>query len=79
MGADPFEVTDEQHPKVDARRDARTARFRVMGLAQRFDPLIEPGSSQQAIQLLIEHVPGRRWQLPGRHSEFRLPLFGAPS
>ena len=60
---DPFEVADQQHPKVVARRDRRPATLRIIRLAKFLDPRIKPGFRQQLVELHVKHMAHRPRQL----------------
>src|ERR1700730_6062948 len=72
LTADPFEVADQQHPKVDTRRDARRAplfRVVVVLLTAALEPHVEAGLTQQLIQLLVEGMPKRPGKFVGCNEE----------
>src|SRR5277367_6524761 len=76
LAVEPFEVADEQHAEVDARRQARLTAFLFAfvedGTAS-LDPAVEVGLSQQRVELLIEGVACRRCELVRRDEQRFLP------
>src|SRR5579863_3974942 len=78
LSIDAFEVSDHQHAKVDAGRNAGTTESGIVRLTQLLDPLIEIPFRQKFVQLLVEHMPRRDWQLLGSNPEFSLLLFVSP-
>jgi hypothetical protein len=60
---DPFEVADEQQPKVRARQEAGAAQPGVEQRALRLDEGIERVRVEHLIETLIERVPARPRQL----------------
>src|SRR5260370_34154923 len=72
LAADPFEVADQQHSKVDARRHARLAPLfllLVVLLTAALEPRVEAGLAQQLVQLLVEWMPLRPRKLVGCDEE----------
>src|SRR5436190_2340605 len=64
LGGDAFEVADEDHAKVNARRDRwPTELGGIVWLATLFDPLVELGLRQELIEFLVEGMPRRLRQL----------------
>ena len=57
LGIDPFEIADQQQPKIDPRRQAGPPLLlRLEPLAQPLHKSIEMVSLQQLVQTLIERV-----------------------
>ena len=80
LRAEALEVAHQQHPEVDARRNAGPPhRFVVVRLTEPFDELVEAGCSQQLIELAVKHMPFRPRQLVHRDPEGRLLLLVAVS
>jgi len=73
LRADAFEIADQQHAKVDARRNRRAADVvMVIRPADLLDRAVEVGFSQQPIELAIKHVPFRLRQAGGGHPHLLL-------
>ena len=76
LRADSLEVADENHAKVDARRNRLAAHLGgVVGSTERFQPAVEAGFGQQRVQLFVKWVAGRFGQLRGRDPSRLLFLF----
>src|SRR4051812_34744438 len=72
LGIEIFKITDQQHPKVDAWRNARTAFLRIKLAALVFDPCIKLLLGQQSVQPAVKRMT---WSLRQRlrgDPEFRL-------
>ena len=65
LGVQAFEVTQQQHPEVPARRQARAAHAVGIELgALGLDEGVEVGVVKDAIQPLVERVPRASPQVP---------------
>ncbi|QDU44674.1 hypothetical protein Mal52_31600 [Symmachiella dynata] len=77
---DALEVTNEQHAKVNPRRNPRPTN--VVGI-KRFAPLldkvIEVAGSKDRVEFVVENVLRHIRQRPGRHSKLPLLLLHPPS
>ena len=68
----PFEVADQQQPKIDARRQARSAhRLGIERRTRGLGEVVKALFLEQLIQSCIERVARRRWQLRRRHPHAR--------
>ncbi len=77
LAVDVLEVTDQEHTKVDARRDRRLAALLLRGvilLATPLDPIVELGFGQKLVELSIERMARRLGQTLHRNEESLLPL-----
>ena len=70
-----FEIADQQQPKIDARRQARSAdRVGIELGALRLDEIVEAALAQQLIQPGVERMTGGRRQIGRGHPHRRLPV-----
>ena len=79
LTADVFEIPDEDHPKVDARRQALAARLLIVRLSSLFQLAIEIDFRQQPIQTIEKHISRPAAKFLRRHPECILPLTLSPS
>lgn len=77
LAVDAFEEADEQHAKVDARRNRRLTAFLfrfVILLAAALEPRVKLGRGEQSVEFLIERMAGRAGQVLGGNKECSLSL-----
>ena len=75
LAVDPFEVADQVHAKVAARRQRRPALpAGIVGRALLLGEAVEPGLDQHRLQAIVEGVPRRARQLRPADHQIRLPL-----
>jgi hypothetical protein len=80
LRAEALEVAHQQHPEVDARRNAGPPQgVVIVRLAQPFDELVEACFSQQLVELAVKHMPFRPRQLVHCDPEGWLLLMTAAS
>ena len=79
LAVDAFEVADQQHAEVAARRQRRAAATRrILLRALRLNERVEARRDQHCLQLVVEHVSRRARHLRPRNQHVRLP-FPLPS
>jgi hypothetical protein len=72
---DAFEVSDQQQPEIDARRQAGTAHgLGVKAGALRFDEIVESVLPEQLIQTSVKGVACGGWYVCGWDPHRRLPI-----
>ena len=75
LAVQTLEVTDQQHPEVNPRRNPRPAKpLGVVRPEQIFDELVEPRLGQQPVELLVKRMPRPTRQISRRNPKLRLPL-----
>ena len=77
LATNVFEVTDQKHAKVDARRDGRLSAFLLGGiipLTAAFDPSVKVGFGEELIELSIEGMSGGFGKSLGSDEESLLSL-----
>lgn len=72
LAAQPLEVTDEEHSKVNSRRNARASAPLVMGFAELFHEQIKPSLSKHFVERLEKGMPRTLNQLRGGDEELNL-------
>jgi hypothetical protein len=73
LRADAFIVADQQHAKVNSRRDGPPAQAAmVVRRAHMFDRAVEIGVLQQPVELLVEDMSHRPRQIRGGHPQLLL-------
>ena len=65
LGVQAFEVTNQQQPKVAARRQARSVLVRIEPLAQSLDESVEVVLVENPIQSRVERMGGTARQVLG--------------
>ena len=80
LRAEALEVAHQQHPEVDARRNAGPAHgVVIVRLTEPFHELVEAGFTQQLVELAIKDMPFRPRQRIHCDPEGRLLLLIAVS
>src|SRR6266568_331166 len=74
LAVQTFEVTDEEHPKVNTRWDTGSAALLVIPCAELLDELVEPGFGQHLVEFGVEGVTGTSSQVGSGNEKF--VLFG---
>lgn len=75
LGVDALEITDQQQPKIDPRRQSRPAyRLRIKAASLGFGKIVEPVLAQQLIQATIKRLACGRRQVRRRDPHRRLSI-----
>src|SRR5947209_15316434 len=79
LAVDAFEIADQQHAEVATRRQRWAAvPRRILRRTLHLHEPVEVGRDQHGLQLVVESVTRRAWQLRPRYQYVRLP-FALPS
>src|SRR5947209_10017828 len=75
LAVDAFEIADQQHAEVATRRQRWAAvPRRVLRRTLHLHEPVEVGRDQHRLQLVVESVTRRAWQLRPRYQYVRLPF-----